>query len=485
MSVSDFLKDEQLNDPKVVRDILMLTIAQNNWEAFEITCKEQAGTIYNNFISWTSFPEEVLKDKQQLQLYGTMLISVAKVFEKMGRPDLLEFLDKGPEDNPLIHWESALGKAQELLSQSKFDEAEKLLRQTLVEADMLVGTGLDVYTPMTLGLLGQSLFHRGEVEAAAEQLLKAFEMCKKNDDKEGVTAYANSMYELRRYQGNIEEAAMYGTLTADMLAIQGQNKEAERWRKQVELLKSGEPLNRVILLVDDLKYELSELDEIDFSSRSVKFTFERNRLTIDISAHYCDLASDLALKGSFKEALELYAKAASADKYNPHPKYLEGLTHLHLKQYNEAAKAYSAAEKLAPGWFTVRSELWMAQQLGKGRFTHELFLALFQIEEENLSAAEKVEQCKLWIEKVPDLATIHLYLGKNLQALDKNDEAAESFRNGLKLAEEDDVKTRLLTALGAITQDDEERSKLLDEAIKLNGNLVSAAMAAVMKHSRL
>src|SRR5476649_2136310 len=111
MGVSDFLKNEKIVDPTVVRDLLILTIAQNNWAEFEEACKSQAEIIYKNFVSWTAFPEEIRKDEQQLQLYGTMLIAVAKFFQKKGRPDLMEFLDRGPEQNPLLHWEAALTKA--------------------------------------------------------------------------------------------------------------------------------------------------------------------------------------------------------------------------------------------------------------------------------------------------------------------------------------------------------------------------------------
>lgn len=67
-----------------------------------------------------------------------------------------------------------------------------------------------------------------------------------------------------------------------------------------------------------------------------------------------------------------------------------------------------------------------------------------------------------------------------LCALGRTEEAADWYAHGLAEAEEPDVRTRLLTALGGCLPSGRERTELLHEALALRGNLVAAATAQLI-----
>ena len=58
-------------------------------------------------------------------------------------------------------------------------------------------------------------------------------------------------------------------------------------------------------------------------------------------------------------------------------------------------------------------------------------------------------------------------------------EAEPVLRTGLEKAEEPDVRTRLLVDLQMVVSDPQEKQKLLQEAVALNGNLAAGAVAQV------
>ena len=68
-----------------------------------------------------------------------------------------------------------------------------------------------------------------------------------------------------------------------------------------------------------------------------------------------------------------------------------------------------------------------------------------------------------------------------MQRLDQRAEAETAYRNGLACVGDPDVRTRLLTSLGALTNP--PRRAELEEAAALNGHLVSGAMARLMLRS--
>ena len=189
----------------------------------------------------------------------------------------------------------------------------------------------------------------------------------------------------------------------------------------------------------------------------------------------------MATSGDHEPALELFRDAARADRFDPQPSYLEGLTLLLLERHHQAVEAYEATEELAPGWFHCRSNLWLARRLALGDLEHEAFLALFTLMDGPGTPKEKYQLARRAVSQWSGLAPLYLELGEAAGALGHHQEAEAAYREGLNHAEEPDVRTRLLVQLGVLTRSEAERDRLLREAEELEGNLVSAAMATVFR----
>ena len=189
----------------------------------------------------------------------------------------------------------------------------------------------------------------------------------------------------------------------------------------------------------------------------------------------------MATAGDHEPALELFRDAARADRFDPQPSYLEGLTLLLLERHHQAVEAYEATEELAPGWFHCRSNLWLARRLALGDLEHEAFLALFTLMDGPGTPKEKYQLARRAVSQWSGLAPLYLELGEAAGALGHHQEAEAAYREGLTHAEEPDVRTRLLVQLGVLTRSEAERDRLLREAEELEGNLVSAAMATVFR----
>src|SRR5207248_10873000 len=111
----------------------------------------------------------------------------------------------------------------------------------------------------------------------------------------------------------------------------------------------------------------SEIDEIgSVEGKRVRFIFERNRITLRPAEQLTRQGEQAGSEGRHDEALACFGGAAQADGFDPHARYLAGFALLHLKRYPEAIESYQTAEELAPGWFHVRANLWLAQQLASG-----------------------------------------------------------------------------------------------------------------------
>jgi hypothetical protein len=141
-------------------------------------------------------------------------------------------------------------------------------------------------------------------------------------------------------------------------------------------------------------------------------------------------------------------------------------------------------ERLAPGWFNCRADLWLARELARGALDHEWFRTVSQLEDGPMPPAEKVRVAEAALRAAPRLAPLYLFYGRSLEALGAAAAAETAYRNGLACATEPDFRSRLLVALGAVSRSAPERAALLAEAARtVGGNLVSAAMATVALRS--
>ena len=120
----------------------------------------------------------------------------------------------------------------------------------------------------------------------------------------------------------------------------------------------------------------------------------------------------LGRSGRYHEALGTFREAAAADPFDPHSRYQEAFTLLHLERYAEAADAYRQVEELAPGWFQCRADLWLAEQLTLGKLPQEVFLGLHVLTDGAQSPEENVSLSRKVLARFPDLPVLHFHHGR-------------------------------------------------------------------------
>ncbi|MEW6283460.1 MAG: tetratricopeptide repeat protein, partial [Candidatus Eremiobacterota bacterium] len=258
----------------------------------------------------------------------------------------------------------------------------------------------------------------------------------------------------------------------DSLGQSRRARDARRWAR----VAPTEPLNRVVLSVGDADYELDETPSL---SGNLRFRFERNRTTLHPARAFTALGEEKASGGDFEAGLEAFRRAAEADPYDPHSRYLAALTLLHLKRYSEATALYAQTEVLAPGWFQCRHDAWLAARLGEGSLAHEQWLALVELEDRPDEPPLRLRRVQNLLEGRPDLAVLHFQQGKTLAALGQGDRASESFERAMGLESDPDLRTRCLVQWSQVAEAS-LRQDLLRQAADLNGNLVAGAMATVL-----
>jgi tetratricopeptide (TPR) repeat protein len=481
MGFLDYLfgrREPQIRDAGQLQQALFEAAQAGDVRRLERLCRANRSAIAEHFPGWQKVPEGLRDDPQGLPRYIGCLVAVAQTFaDRLGSPELLQRLTGSPQDNPLVRWQEGLRRSQALMADLRYREAQELLSDLLIDARGLRGSGVDTYLPVTLGQLGECYFQARQAEKALAPWEQALELCVRQADAAGVAAYLGNLYEAHRYLGQAAPAAACAVRLADALGQQGRAEEARRYRRQAEIVRAGELRNRVVAVVEGRRYELDEVAPLD--NQRVQFVFERNRTTLRPATAATERGEQQGSAGRYEEALEAFRAAAQADPFDPHARYQEGLTLLHLRRYAEAVEAYEAAEELAPGWFHCRADLWLARQLALGNLSQETFLALHVLEDAELPPEEKVKLAAQALSRTPRLAPLHLLHGKSLSRLGRPDEAQAAYRQGLACEPEPDTKTRLLVELGVLVADAAERVRLLREAQALGGNLVAAATATL------
>ncbi len=147
--------------------------------------------------------------------------------------------------------------------------------------------------------------------------------------------------------------------------------------------------------------------------------------------------------------------------------------------YSHAIEEYELCEKLAPGWYFCRSDLWVAHRLGLSAMPHEVFLGLRFLQDGPPDAAKRMELATRMRPQAHAVPLFALLFGKVLQEAGRPQEAADVWREALQGDVDSDVRTRLLVDLSTVEEDAGRRRQLLQEAVELNGNLVAAAGAAL------
>ena len=143
--------------------------------------------------------------------------------------------------------------------------------------------------------------------------------------------------------------------------------------------------------------------------------------------------------------------------------------------------AFEEVERLAPGWFRCRSDIWLAHSLEEGSVSEEEFRLLRVLEDGRLERSEAMHLAQQAVQRHPEFAPFRLVLGDLQQDDGDSDVAIASYRAGLEIVEEPDLESRLLCALAsALPTEASERPKLIDRAVHLKGSLVAQATARLL-----
>ncbi len=460
-----------------LRESLITAALEGNKGVMRFLFETYPRDIEEHCEGWTKVPQSVRSDRAALERYTKGLIAAAVALAELGQLKLLERLKGGgPEDNPLTRWEQVMTRAQSLMREWKYEEADRLLENQLIDSRELIGTGPERYRSITLGLISQCRFHRGEVEASLAPAQTALQICEKSGDLEGVVAYVNTLVDIRRYLGQTVESAGLMDRLAEVHTQMGNPAEAGHWTRRASLVRSGEPLCRVLIVVGDRAYEVEDAP----LAEHITFTFERNRLTLGRSEALMKKGREHGSAGRTEEALSLFREAGPLDPYNPEPHYQAGVALMSLGQAADAAEEFQATEELAPGWFHCRADLWLARQIALGDLPPEVFVVLRALEDAPGTPEQKLSIAGQAVEKFADVAPFHLQHGMALGDTGRSDLAIAAFRKGVRIAREPDIRTRLLTQLAGALSPGPERTSSLKEAAELRGNLVAAATAAYM-----
>lgn len=91
---------------------------------------------------------------------------------------------------------------------------------------------------------------------AIEATLKAIKASEADGDEEGAVNSLVNLYEAYRYSGQAAEAIKVCNQLSTYLRKLGSESAAKNYEKQAVILEKGEPLNRVVAVVEGVNYEL-------------------------------------------------------------------------------------------------------------------------------------------------------------------------------------------------------------------------------------
>jgi tetratricopeptide (TPR) repeat protein len=470
--------------PEALRERLFELAARGDATALANLCRARRDVILRHFPEWKIIPEPMRNDRVAVERYAGRLFTVAAAFQKeLGDDQLVRVLQSAPEDSPLAKWDPALARARGLMEQARYDEARDLLNDLLIDVRDLVSFGAMSHHGLTHGLLGHCLFSSGHVGDAKAHFERALALCAEQGDREGVRAYVGSLYEVHRYLGEPAAAADYGLRYARILREQGEGAEAQSWEDQARLVAAGEPLNRVVAVVGDHRFEL---DQVPTAPRetTMHFHFVRNRPSLRLAEQLIEEGGRLGGAGDYYGALDAFRRAAKVDPFDPQPRYQQAVTLMHLDRAAEAAEAYAVTDALAPGWFNCRAEGWLAAQVAAGAVPQAIFLLLRleDVSPESVTLEDRLKYADKALDNLPRLAPLHLFHGRTLEAMQRPADAATAYHAGLDCVEvDDDTRSRLLLHLYMLADKGAESRRFLAEAAALHatGNLMAVSMATI------
>ncbi len=457
--------------PDALRETLFDAVDEGDLDRLTALCEAHEQAICDAFPGWRTVPEPC-RAGPRLRWYIQGMTAVAQHMAAMrGRPELFALLSSVPADTQslLNRLEQALADIDALAAEGRYGEAEQKARAALAEAQ----GHKSGHQAMLIGRLGECLFHTGRVVEAREPFEQTLALCEESGDPQGTLAALFSLFEVHRYLGETGPAADRAERIAVVLEQNGDAEDAAAFRRRASRVRTGEPLCRVVALVDGKPHELDELGRIE---GSVQFIYERNRTELRASGIATEEGERFGMSRDYVRALEAFRRGAAADRLSPSPVYQAGVTLLFMGRAAEASALFQKTEQLAPGWFRCRAYRFLADRIAAGTLDPGVFPLLSELDRPDLTPEAKARRAEEALAKT-DLGLLHVAVGDALAALRRPLDARVAYRRGLDMAEEPDVRTQLLVKLGNLVDDPAERVRLYRDAAALDGNLLFAAIA--------
>lgn len=470
-------KETESLSPTEMRERLIATAASGDRQKLLAACQQYKAQVAANVDLMCKAPDGMKTDGVSLQHYIQCLGAVAECLAKeCGAPELWNRLCGTPANNPLLRWEAWFAELPQRAEKLEHPALIAEARQFIAEAPRFQGQTARQNEAFLYGRLAELLFHSGKVAESIEPWQAALKLCREMNDIEGQKIYLNNLLEAHRYLGKLEEAVGFGE---DVIALAVKHGlDCGPIRKQVRLMRQGEPLCRVVFAADNGKeFELAEF--IPKSEGHYQFLFRRNRLSLQMATVLVRHGNELASSGKLADAIEKYQAAMEVDPYDPDPVYQTGMCLMEMGLYAKARESYDEVERLAPGWFRCRFDRWLAEKLDLGEVSDNEFRTLRILEDGGLPPEQSKPIAIQAVAKYPQFAPFQLFLGDIHHNLGDNDEAIACYRKGLELVSEPDLESRLLCALaGTLPVDSPEKKVLVQRAVSLKGSLVASAMTA-------
>ena len=165
-------------------------------------CEMHETLIKEEFPNWRVMPDEVRQDRIQREAYAQSLVTLAQVFERAGKPELMQALHEDDPENPAHQIEDRLHAAKRLVNQRDFTGAISLLESMLADYADLLGPQVQEDLSRIQGLLGVTRALAGDLPQAILHTQIALNLCRELEDQEGIEIYTES---LEKMQNLLEE----------------------------------------------------------------------------------------------------------------------------------------------------------------------------------------------------------------------------------------------------------------------------------------
>ncbi|WP_417385833.1 tetratricopeptide repeat protein [Gimesia sp.] len=281
----------------------LISAAGKSRKELRALCKHYQDQIAANIELMSRVPEGIDQSPEAMNQYvqklGTVAHCLATDFQS---PELWNSLVGSPEDNPLLQWNQWNEALPQRMENLEYEDLISELRSFLEEFKTLEGPAARQNEAVIHGKLGELLFQSGKVADAIQPFQTALTLCQESNDIEGQMAYLNNLLEAHRYLGNTELAIESGEGLLPLYDQFGIDKTA--LTKRIQLLKTGEPLCRIICVHEDTELETDEI--VNAPEGRFEFQFKRNRLPLQKATSLIQQGNVLASEGQLAEALEKY-----------------------------------------------------------------------------------------------------------------------------------------------------------------------------------